>query len=261
MREHVYNIIMNCIVCVLVMAPPAAWAALPLITDDTYTQGMGKSQLEVGAAYNGYNSTEGSIANNETDLVIFSTLTYGITNSVDVFIDLFYIWSHVQTEGSNVTADGISDTILGVKWRLFEKDRLSFAVKPVVIIPTGNEDEGLGGGRIDYGAYFVLTKEYDPWAIHANLGYVRNENEIDQRNDLWQASLATTYEMVKDLKLCADIGAITNKDKTSEVERSYLLVGLIYSAQENVDISLGVKFGLNNPEKDWALLPGVTYRF
>ena len=100
-----------------------------------------------------------------------------------------------------------------------------------------------------------MTKEYDPWAIRANLGYVRNENEIDQRNDLWQASLATTYEMVKDLKLCADIGAITNKDKTSEVERSYLLVGLIYSAQENVDISLGVKFGLNNPEKDWLSFP------
>ncbi len=93
------------------------------------------------------------------------------------------------------------------------------------------------------------------------LGYIRNENKIDERSDLWQASLATTYEMVKDLKLCADIGAITNKDKTSEVERSYLLVGLMYSVKDNVDISLGVKFGLNKPEKDWALLPGVTYRF
>ena len=261
MREYLYNFVTNCIVCALMLAPAAAWAALPLITDDTYTQGKGKSQLEVGAVYNGYNSSEGSIAIKETDLAIFSTLTYGITNRVDVFINLLYVWFHVQTEGGNITADGISDTVLGVKWRLYEKNRLSFAVKPVMILPTGNEDKGLGGGRINYGAYFILTKEFGPWAIHANLGYIRNDNKIDERNDLWQASLATTYEMVKDLKLCADIGAITNKDKTSEVERSYLLVGLIYSVKDNVDISLGAKFGLNKPEKDWALLPGATYRF
>jgi hypothetical protein len=243
------------------LAPSAAWAALPLITDDTYTQGKGKSQLEVGAVYYGDNSSEGNIASNETDYAIFSTLTYGITERVDVFIGLLYVWSHVQTEGGNITADGISDTVVGVKWRLFEKDRLSFAVKPVMILPTGNEDKGLGGGMIDYGVYFILTKEFDPWAIHANLGYIRNENKIGERNDLWQVSLATTYDVIKDLKLCADIGAITNKDKTSEVEPSYMLAGLIYTVKENVDISIGVKFGLNKPEKDWALLPGVTYRF
>jgi hypothetical protein len=261
MREHLYNYVRSCIVCALMLAPAAAWAALPLITDDTYTQGKGKSQLEVGAVYYGDSSSEGDIAINETDDLIFSTLTYGITERVDVFIGLLYIWSHVQTAGSNITTDGISDTVLGVKWRLFEKDRLSFAIKPVMILPTGNEDKGLGGGMIDYGAYFILTKEFDPWAIHANLGYIRNENKINEQNDLWQVSLATTYEMVKDLKLCADIGAITNKNKTSEVEPSYMLAGLIYTVKENLDISIGVKFGLNKPEINWALLPGVTYRF
>ncbi len=243
------------------LAPAAAWAALPLITDDTYTQGKGKFQLEAGVVYNGDNSLEDGIAIKETDYAFFSTLTYGITDRVDVFISLFYEWLHVHTEGSNTTTGGISDTALGVKWRLFEKNRLSFAVKPLMIIPTGNEDKGLGTGRTRYGAYFILTKEFDPWAIHANLGYIRNENKIDERSDLWQVSLATTYEMVKNLKLCADIGVMTNTDKTSEVEPSYLLVGLIYSAKNNVDISLGVKFGLNEPAMDWAILPGVTYRF
>jgi hypothetical protein len=245
----------------VLLLPATAWAALPLITDDTATQGKGKSQLEVGAIYNRDNSSEDGIAIKENDYAFFSTLTYGITNRVDVSISLLYVWSHVQTEGSNIATGGISDTALGVKWRLFEKDRVNFAVKPVMLIPTGNEDKGLGTGRTRYGAYFIITKEFDPWAIHANLGYIRNENKIDERNDLWQVSLATTYEMVKNLQLCADIGAITNTDKTSEVEPSFLLVGLIYSAKENIDISLGVKFGLNEPATDWSLLPGVTYRF
>lgn len=245
----------------VLLLPAAAWAALPLITDDTATQGKGKSELEVSAIYNEDKSSEDGVAIKENDHAIFSTLTYGITNRVDVFISLLYAWPHVQTEGSNITTGGISDTALGVKWRLFEKDRVSFAIKPVMIIPTGNEAKGLGTGRTRYGSYFIITKEFDSWAIHANLGYIRNENKIDERNDLWQVSLATTYKMVKNLQLCADIGAITNTDKTSEVEPSYLLIGLIYSANQNIDISLGVKFGLNEPATDWALLPGVTYRF
>jgi hypothetical protein len=67
--------------------------------------------------------------------------------------------------------------------------------------------------------------------------------------------------MVKKLKIFADIGAVTNTDKTSKVKPLYLLAGLIYSVKENVDISIGVKFRLNEPATDWALLPGVTYRF
>lgn len=248
-------------VCAALMLPLTAWAALPLITDDTGTQGTGKFELEAGGVYDRDSESEGSIAIKEIDHAIFSTLTYGVTDRIDVFIDLLYVRSHVKTEGSNITAGGISDSALGVKWRLHEKDGLSFAVKPGMIIPTGNEDKGLSTGRIDYGAYFIITKEFDPWAIHANLGYIRNENKIDERRDLWQVSLATTYEMVKNLKLCADIGAMTNRDKTSEVEPSYLLAGAIYSVKENFDISFGVKVGLNKPETDWSLLPGVTYRF
>jgi hypothetical protein len=33
-----------------------------------------------------------------------------------------------------------------VKWRFYEKDGLSFAIKPGIILPTGEEDKGLGDG-------------------------------------------------------------------------------------------------------------------
>jgi hypothetical protein len=56
--------------------------------------------------------------------------------------------------------------------------------------------------------------------------------------------------MVKKLKIFADIGAVTNTDKTSKVKPLYLLAGLIYSVKENVDISIGVKFRLNEPATD-----------
>ncbi len=250
------------LVLAVLLLPAAAWAALPLITDDAGTQGAGKFQIEAGGEYDRDRETIGGATIRETDHIVTSTLTYGVTDTVDIFVALPYQRVLVETGGVKTTdVSGISDTLFGAKWRFYEKEGLSFAVKPVVSMPTGNDEKGLGSGKIDYGAYVITSKVSDPWEIHLNLGYIRNENMLGERNDIWHASLATVYTMVKSLKLCADIGADTNRDITSEVEPAYLLGGAIYSVGENFDISFGVKVGLNGPEQDWSLLPGLTYRF
>ena len=249
-------------VCTVLMLPLTAGAALPLITDDTFTQGTGKFQLEVGGEYDKDRETVGAATIRETDHIVTSVLTYGATDRIDIFIGLPY-QRVVVTTGDATTADvnGISDTLFGAKWRFYEKEGLSFAVKPVVSIPTGNDEKGLGSGKIDYGAYVISSKVSDPWEGHLNLGYVRNENKLGERKDIWHASLATAYTVTKRVKLCADLGADTNRDVTSEVEPAYVLGGAIFTVKDNLDISFGVKVGLNKPETDWAFLPGVTYRF
>ena len=40
-----------------------------------------------------------------------------------------------------------------------------------------------------------------------------------------------------------------------------ILGGLIYSVSENFDLDFGVKFGLNKPETDFAILAGIALRF
>ena len=35
----------------------------------------------------------------------------------------------------------------------------------------------------------------------------------------------------------------------------------IYSANENVDLSLGIKFGITKPEPDFSGIAGVTIKF
>lgn len=249
-------------VCAVLMLPLTAGAALPLITDDTFTQGTGKLQLEVGGEYDRDRETDGGTAVRETDHIVTSVLTYGATDRIDIFIGLPYQRVVVKT-GDVTTADvnGVSDTLFGAKWRFYEKEGSSFAVKPVVSMPTGNDEKGLGSGKIDYGAYVIASNVSDPWEIHLNLGYVRNENKINERKDIWHASLATAYAVTRSVKLCADLGADTNRDVTSEVEPAFLLGGAIFTVKDNLDISFGVKIGLNKPGTDWALLPGVTYRF
>jgi len=55
--------------------------------------------------------------------------------------------------------------------------------------------------------------------ISRQSGYIRNENKVDERKDIWHASFAATWEVVKNLKLAADIGIERNPDGDAK-ERS-----------------------------------------
>ncbi len=242
--------------------PFSSWAALPLITDDTGTQGKGKFQIEVGGEYDRDRETFDGITVKETDYQVVSTFTYGTVEPIDLFVNVPYGWTISRSGNDPIQrVNGISDTAVGLKWRFFDQQGTSLALKPFVFFPTGNEEKVFGTGRIDYGVVLIGSRETGPWSFHANFGYTRNENKIGERKDLWQASLASTYEIMNHLKLCADIGAFTNRDKTSEVEPNYALGGFIYSLGQDLELSFAFKHALNGPETDWALLPGVTYRF
>jgi long-subunit fatty acid transport protein len=246
---------------ILLLRAPS-WAAHPLITDDSGTQGKGKFQLEVNGQYDSDRETVNGVIVKTTGRQAATTLTYGIVDSTDLILSLPYLWSTVTEDGVTTSDEqGISDTVFEVKWRFFEKDGLSFAVKPGVTFPTGNEDKGLGTGKIGYHMFLIGSKEAAPWAFHANLGYIRNENKAEEATDLWHVSLAATYEVVKDLKLAGNIGMEKNPDKAADNDPAFLIAGAIYSVNENFDIDAGVKYALTSSETDWSLLAGTTFRF
>ncbi len=246
------------------LIPAAAWAAHPLITDDTGTQGRGKSQLEVNGQYDRDEEPAAGTSVRTTGGQANATLSYGIADGIDIVLSVPHQWSTVRQGGlttSNV--NGISDATLEVKRRFFEKDGLSFALKPGVSFPTGNEKKGLGAGRVGYGVFFIATREANPWAFHMNLGYRRNENavDVDERKDIWHASLAAACEVIENLKVAGNIGIERNPDKGSDRDPAFLLGGFIYSVHDDFDIDFGVKGGLNRAETDRSLLAGIACRF
>lgn len=244
-----------------------AFAAHPLITDDTGTQGKGKSQIEVNSEFNYDKEKSEEVVTKETGGEVATIFSYGAIENVDIILGLPYQWKKVKEDGE-VTSDnkGISDASLEIKWRFFEKDGLSLALKPSLTFPTGDENKGLSDGRMSYGLLFIATKETEPWGFHFNLGYTRKGYKLEadkeaNRKDIWHVSFASTYEIIKDLKLVADIGVERNPAKASTTHPAYLIGGLIYSIKENFDVNFGVKTGLNKPETDRAVLAGIAFRF
>ena len=239
-----------------------AWGAHPLITDDAETQGKGKVQVEFNGQYDTDKETVNGITTESTGAEVMTILSYGLADNTDLVLTLPYQWGKVKEEGITVYDErGISDTTLEVKWRFFEKDGLMLALKPGVIFPTGNEGKGLGAGKFGYQAFFIGTKEADPWEFHVNMGYIGNENKVDEEKNIWHASLAAEYELLKNLELVANIGIERNRDKMGSGNPVFLLGGIEYEVAESFSLGLGVKYGLTAAETDWSLLAGIAFRF
>jgi hypothetical protein len=232
----------------------AARAAHPLITDDSETQGTGKFQLELNGNWttDRENTVDGGVRERNTQVSVI--LSAGVRENIDLVLTTPYQWIDVRE-------DGFGDTVFELKWRFFEHSGWSFGLKPGIIIPTADDDSGLGAGKVGYSTYFILQWEREPWEILMNLGYKRNENNLDERQDLWHASLAAEYEIVEHLELAGNIGVETSADKGTATDPAFLILGVIYEIRENLDFALGVKYGLNKSEANFSLLPGIAVRF
>ena len=234
-----------------------AAATIPLVTDDTDTQGRGDFQVELPAVY----SHEDERSTRENNVAAGAILTYGIAENVDLYISGAYLWQRTREDGTGSKASGISDTVMGVKWRFYEKDGLSFAVNPTLLLPSGDEEKGLGTGRVGYGLSVITTRRLKPWAFDAAVAFTRNENRAEDRKNLWSIGFAAEFDLTERFRLVGNIGAYRNRDPGSSTSCAFLLGGFIYSPADILDIGFGTKFGLTRPEPDVAVIFGLTFHF
>ena len=227
------------------------FAAHPLITDDTGTQGAGKFQLEL----------IGEHARDNHDIATepASIFTAGLRDNVDLVLSIpYHLLRFRDHEGHMITEHGISDIGIEIKWRFYDRERLSLALKPGITLPIGDDEKGLGDGKTSYGLAFISTREIDPIILHLDVSFTKNRREL---RDVWHYSLAAEYTATRKLKLVGNVGGEANPDRGSSTHPAFILGGLIYSLYENLDLDIGIKAGLNQAEADYHILAGLTYRF
>lgn len=259
-RKNFIPVILMTLLVAFIMSGNA-FAMHPLITDDAGTQGGGKFQVEINGQYD--HDIQNGVHSKVTG--VNAILTYGVVDSVDFVVGVPYLFINEKNIAASTSTsnNGISDPSLQLKWRFYEKDGLSLALKPGVTLPAGDEDKGLGNGKSTYSLFFIASKEFKPWAFHVNLGYIKNDNKLGDKKEVWHASLAGEVEMVRDLKAVANVGIEKNPVEIpgAAFNRVFALGGLIYSVSRHLDLDAGVKFGLTNAVPDYSILSGLTVKY
>lgn len=242
------------------------YAGHPLVSDDAGTLGKGTIQIELNSDIGTDKETRDGITTKVHSSQIASTIGTGITDKIDITIGFTRPWNHGDENGVSFNDPGSADLSVSMKFQLFEHNSFSVALKPQLTYSymVGAPDNEKTTG---YGTALILSKDLEPFSFHLNAGYTYNNYNLASardanRNNIWNFSLAATYEIIKEkLKAVADFGAATNEDKSNSEVPVFGLAGVIYTVNKNLDLSVGLKAGLTKPETDLTGTFGLTMKF
>ncbi len=251
------------------------WAAHPFITDDTGTQGTGNWQLELQAERSTLDRTTdagaGPVDQKRKITVFTPVLTYGLLENLDLALGLNHVRQRVTENGAVVEdSSGTADSTVDIKWRFYESGALSLALKPSILLPTGDENRGLGTGKASWGVNFIATYEAKPWAFNGNIAYsdVRyklQQDTDDNRADLWRISAGAAWSVRDDLRLVGEAGVRTNSSRNDPYlpgsTGRFAMLGFIYSPTDKIDFDFGLRKRMNDAEVDTVILLGATFRW
>jgi hypothetical protein len=248
-KKPIQALLLGVFSSMLILIGTTVHAAHPLVTDDTGTQGTGGYQIEV-------NTDWLRDANTKTRTAT-ATLTRGLTETTDIFLDMPFALSHPM---------GLNDIGLGLKWRLLESDGLSLGLKPELSISSGDQEKQLGDGRSGAALTFLTQYESGDWTWLFNVGtelhrYSSASSQDEYRRYINKASVGLTYQLDDQWLLILDTGVQSHVNKSVKKDPRFAIIGLIYSLSEDAELDVGYKKALNTTEIDRQVGIGLTYRF
>lgn len=237
------------------LAPATGHTAHPLITEDTGTQGHGNFQLELTHEH-AKRRQNGAHTYEDLSSVV---LSYGVLDTLDAILALPYL--RIDHPNDIPATSGMGDIGLDIKWRFYESGALSFALKPGITFPSGDDTQGLGAGKHGWGIFFTSSYEAAPWALHLHLGSFQNHNVVGEHVHLWHVSAAIARHVGEDVILILDAGIDSHTERGASSDPLFLIAGLIWSLHKNFDIDAGYKLESSDNARARTWLAGLTWRW
>jgi hypothetical protein len=234
-----------------------AQADHPLITEDTGVLGAGRSQLELHGS-RGVDTVDG-----ETERITHfsATLSRGITDRVDLQLDLPWLQVEREEPERTVTHAGADDVALGAKWRFYERGGFSAAFKPALMLPTGRYRAGIGNGKAGWIAGVAVAEQWRSLQLIGHLRYTANRNRVGDREWLRHESLALLWSATPRAQLVLDYGRETSPDPAQRDAVRVLVYGLLYALSDDADFGIGYEQGRSAPAEDHVWRAGVKLRW
>ncbi len=192
----------------LILCAVSSWAGPPFRTDDPEPVDYQHGEFYVAAQYEkDKDVTSGAAPSLE--------LNYGV--APNVMLHLIAPYALYRAVGSG-THWGYGDTEVGIKYRFVNNEDSHFMAGtfPLVELPTGDSDKGLGSGHTMYFIPLWLQKSWGPWQSYGGGGFWRNPGAGNK--DYWFFGWQVQREMSQMLTLGAELfrQTKTTADGTSQ---------------------------------------------
>jgi hypothetical protein len=234
----------------LALVPAIAFAAHPLQTEDTGTQGSSNVEIENGLARARFDST--------TLTTYQPQLSLGVATSVDAILQPAI--ARLQAPG-RPAGSGLGDTNLDGKWRFWGSDPWSLALRAGVLAPTSRRGFGLPHGEVSEHALLAATWDDSPTTVHANVGVTRVPRAAGMRTTIAHLSAAVMQAIDERLILTADGEIDQDPDASRKTRPGSLLGGVIWTARPGLDLDIGYQRSVGAQPVNRQWMAGLTYRF
>ena len=126
-------------------------------------------------------------------------LNYGAMPNLQIHLISPYAFTHPEEK---TTLSGYGDTEVGIKYRFLQetRNRPMLGVFPLVELPTGNSNRGLGSGHFQFFFPVWLQKNWGSWISYGGGGY--NINPGTGNRNFWLLG----WEIQKDLSRYLTLG-------------------------------------------------------
>jgi hypothetical protein len=167
---------------------------------------------------------------------------------------------------------GYGDTELGFKYRLIDENKSDWrpmlGVYPLVELPTGDVDRGLGAGYVR--AYFPLwiQKSFGEWTTYGGGGYWINHGDGTADRDYWFFGWLLQRQVTKQLAIGGEIFHQTSTVAFGATNPVYTQpttgfnIGAIYDFDDDHHLLVSVGAGLQNAsttnEFSWYVAYQIT---
>ena len=221
------------------LAPVAAMAGPPFRTDDP--EPVDYQHWEI------YGFSAGTHSRDNTNLTLPGVeVNYGAAPNLMVHLVAPLVYD--KSTGSSAQY-GYGDTELGVKYRFIEEDekgwRPMVGVFPLVELPSGDQNRGLGTGHTHAFIPLWIQKSFGAWTTYGGGGYWINPGAGNK--DYWFAGWLLQRQMTDDLALGGEI-FLQTPDAVGGRDTTGFKVGAVYDFSENYHLLLSAGRGLQNAQ-------------
>jgi len=223
---------------ILSMLPARAWAGPPFQTDDPEPVAYKHWEIDIASQFK--HDRDGDSAT-----LPQVEINYGIFPNT--MIHLIIPFQYSSPSGGEAHY-GYGDTELGVKFRFTQETEWIPMVGtfPLVELPTGNQNEGLGNGKAQYFIPLWLQQSWGPWTSYGGGGYWINPG--DGNKDWWFFGWEVQREISKALTIGGEL--IYKTADTDDGDNSFgFNVGAIISLTANHHILLSAGSDFSGPTR------------